>query len=181
MHHTCCHVWLMLCRLLMHLAVVKAGIDKSHPAEQVHGKAASQRACAALGDEPAAPQAPLRSSLPHDGQRDAVLDAAARVQELRLAQDLRAVQGQGLLADWQVQACIVKSLVLWTHKASCTSTNRGMINSHTHTYTGRNRQERPACKQTVRCISCSLATHVFSSRAHSRKSCSNKKHMPRSP
>ncbi len=49
-----------------------------------------RRACAALGDEPAAPQAALRNGLAHDGQRHAVFDAAAWVQELRLAQDLRA-------------------------------------------------------------------------------------------
>ena len=62
-----------------------------------------QRACAALGDEPAAPQAPLRKSLFQDGQCDAVLDATARVQELCLANNLRAGQDQGLVMGLQVQ------------------------------------------------------------------------------
>ena len=61
-----------------------------------------QRACAALGDKPAAPQAPLLKCFMHDGQCNAVLDAAAGVQELRLAQDLHAGQDQGLLNGLKV-------------------------------------------------------------------------------
>lgn len=52
----------------------------------------SRRACTAFGDESPPPQAALTDGLVHDSQRNAIFDAAARVQELRFAQDLHAAR-----------------------------------------------------------------------------------------